>query len=155
MTHDNHYPPRGRKLYRDPDNAKICGVCAGVADYLGFETWVVRIITVSMVLLGVGGLIVPAYFVLYFVLDPKPGSKRDKSCFGKSKHHARDDREYEDNRPYRPSVKEVWRSGPAPADQLSSIEGKFSQIEKKLQKMESFVTSNRFELEKEFKKMEQ
>lgn len=154
MTRDQNYQGRGRKLYRNPDNAKICGVCSGVAEYFGFETWVVRIITVSMVLMGFGPIIL-AYFVLYFILDPKPGSKGDKGCFDKKKYGNAGTTHHDSDKPYRPSVKEVWRSGVAPADQLSSIENKFSKIEKKLQKMESFVTSNRFELEKEFKKMEQ
>ncbi|MCW8877670.1 MAG: envelope stress response membrane protein PspC [Kangiellaceae bacterium] len=154
MTRDQNYQGRSRKLYRNPDNAKICGVCSGVAEYFGFETWVVRIITVSMVLMGFGPIIL-VYFVLYFILDPKPGSKDSKGCFEKSKHGNTSASHHHTDKPYRPSVKEVWRAGPATVDQLDSIEGKFSQIERKLQKMESFVTSNRFELEKEFKKMEQ
>ena len=38
----NGIPSRTRRLYRDPERAKIGGVCAGIARYYGIETWVVR-----------------------------------------------------------------------------------------------------------------
>jgi len=44
-----------RELLRDDANGKIAGVCAGIADYFGWELWLVRIITVSAIFLGVGG----------------------------------------------------------------------------------------------------
>ncbi|NRB25695.1 PspC domain-containing protein, partial [Shewanella sp.] len=30
---------RERTLYRLPQSGKIAGVCSGIADYFGFETW--------------------------------------------------------------------------------------------------------------------
>ncbi|MEV8877394.1 PspC domain-containing protein, partial [Mesorhizobium ciceri] len=41
-------------LYRDPENGRIAGVCAGLANHFGMETWLVRILTVSAFLLGFG-----------------------------------------------------------------------------------------------------
>ena len=38
---------QGKQLYRDTDNARIAGVCAGIAHYFGLETWLVRILTVT------------------------------------------------------------------------------------------------------------
>ncbi|WP_444994591.1 envelope stress response membrane protein PspC [Aliikangiella sp. IMCC44359] len=142
-----------RKLYKNPDKAKICGVCAGLAEYFGFEVWVVRIIAISLLVFNwFNGTVLLAYFVLYFVLDPKPGSKSNKGCFGKERK--RNLSEYaEESKPYKPSVKEVWRTGISPKDKLDEIESKFSMVESKLQNIESFVTSKQFELEKEFNKM--
>ena len=40
-----------RGLYRDVDNAWICGVCAGVADRFGFRLSTVRIIAVISLVL--------------------------------------------------------------------------------------------------------
>lgn len=156
MSGNNYHPEKRRKLYKDPDNGKICGICAGLAEYFGFEVWVVRIITISLLLLSVfSGPIILVYFVLCFILDPKPGSKRTKGCFGweKRRHRSRFD-EQPESRPYRPSVKEVWKSGSSPKATLAEIENKFSKIEKQLQRMESFVTSEQFELQREFRKME-
>lgn len=30
---------RKRELYRDHQNGKVAGVCAGLADYFGWEAW--------------------------------------------------------------------------------------------------------------------
>jgi hypothetical protein len=35
-----------RKLYRDPENAILGGVAAGLAAYFGIETWIVRLLLV-------------------------------------------------------------------------------------------------------------
>lgn len=37
----------GKQLYRNPENARIAGVCSGVAEYFGLETWLVRILVVT------------------------------------------------------------------------------------------------------------
>ena len=37
----------GRNLYRDPQRGKIAGVCAGLAEYFGVETWIVRLLAIS------------------------------------------------------------------------------------------------------------
>ncbi len=145
-----------RKLYKNPDDAKVCGVCSGIAEYFDFEVWVVRIITISLLLLGAfNGIIILAYFILCFVLDPKPGSKSTKGCFGRSKRkRSKKNEDIEQNdKPYQSSVKDVWKSGASPSDTLESIESKFSKAEKKLQIMESFVTSKQFELQREFNRM--
>lgn len=142
-----------KKLYKNPDQAKICGVCAGIAEYFGFEVWVVRIIAASMLLLGAfNGMVVIAYLVLTFVLDPKPGSVSNRGCFGVERKR-REESEADPAKPYNPTVKDVWKEGQRPSESLEMIESKFSRAEKRLQQIESFVTSNRFELEKEFNKM--
>ncbi|MDN3683486.1 PspC domain-containing protein [Vibrio sinaloensis] len=41
-----------KELYRDTVNGKITGVCAGLANYFGLETWLVRILVISAALLG-------------------------------------------------------------------------------------------------------
>ncbi|MBL4704326.1 MAG: envelope stress response membrane protein PspC [Flavobacteriales bacterium] len=152
MRGNNH--DKNRQLYKNPDQAKVCGVCAGIADYFDFEVWVVRLITITLLLLGAfNGIVVIGYIVLCFVLDPKPGSKSNKGCFGKEKkrHTSRYSQVDEASKPYRSSVKDVWKSGTSPKDTLEEIEGKFSNIERKLQGMETFVTSNQYELEKKFR----
>ena len=152
---DSHYHSGGkRKLYKNPDNAKICGVCSGLAEYFGFEVWVVRIVAISLLIFFNGGIFV-AYLVMCFVLDPKPGSQSNKGCFGKERkrYHQGHSKQDEESRPYRPSVKEVWKAGTSPKDLFEKVENRFSTVEQKLQQIESFVTSKQFELEKEFKRM--
>lgn len=149
---NNGFPRRERRrLYKDPDRGKICGVCAGLADYLGLEVWVVRIIAVSL-LIFVNGAVLIAYIVMSLVLDPKPGHVSNRGCFGSEKRRS-NSHQNDESRPYRTTVKDVWKSGTSPKDLFTQVEDKFSVIEKKLQKMESYVTSNKFNLDQEFKKM--
>jgi phage shock protein C len=151
-----HNEVGSRKLYKNPDQAKVCGVCAGMAEYFGFEVWVVRIIAITMLLLSnFIGIIPVAYFVLCFVLEPKPGSKSNKGCFGRDKKSNNSQINAEANpRPYRSSVKDVWSSGASPKETLEEIEGKFGKIEVKLQSIETFVTSSQYELETKFRAMD-
>jgi phage shock protein C len=145
--HEPRYVRKGRRLYKNPDQAKLCGVCAGLAEYFDFETWVVRVIAFSFFLFS-GGTAVVAYFVACFILDPKPGSKSKRGCFGNERK--RSGTESSEKRQYKPSVKEVWKKGEAPAVTLVEVEESFAKIEGKLQKMETFVTSKKYQLEKEF-----
>ncbi len=144
------YRRKGRRLYKNPDKAKLCGVCAGLSEFFDLETWVVRLIAVSFFLFS-GGTAVVAYFVACFIMDPKPGSKSNKGCFGneKKRHHLPQD----EQRQYKPSVKEVWKKGKAPAETLQKVEDSFEKMENKLQSMESYVTSKKYQLEKEFEDM--
>ena len=62
--------PRTR-FYRDKQNAKALGVCAGVADYTGINVLWVRLITVILVLMGIG-LVIPAYLLVGLFAAKKP-----------------------------------------------------------------------------------
>ncbi|MFN3864205.1 MAG: envelope stress response membrane protein PspC [Erythrobacter sp.] len=57
-------------LYRDSHNAKMMGVCAGIAEYTGVNVFWVRLGTVALAL-GLGWPIL-AYFVAGFILNKKP-----------------------------------------------------------------------------------
>ena len=46
-----------KKLYRDPQNGMIAGVCAGVAEYFGWDPTWVRLGWALFTLLGGSGLI--------------------------------------------------------------------------------------------------
>lgn len=148
--YESDYRRKSRRLYKNPDKAKLCGVCAGLSEFFDLETWVVRLIAVSFFLFS-GGTAVVAYFVACFIMDPKPGSKSNKGCFGNQK---RKQRSSDDNqRQYKASVKDVWKKGKAPTETLQKAEDSFAEMENKLQTMETYVTSKKYQLEKEFEKM--
>lgn len=60
-----------KELLRDDRNGKLAGVCAGIADYFGWEVWLVRLIVVTSVLLGLGGLLPVLYVAAWFILEKK------------------------------------------------------------------------------------
>lgn len=58
-----------RELYRDQEKGRVAGVCAGLAEYFGWELWLVRIIFVSGFLLTGGSFFFVGYVVAWFILD--------------------------------------------------------------------------------------
>lgn len=148
---------RRGELYRNPINGKIAGVCAGIADYFGWETWLVRILVVSGVLFGMPFLMF-GYIAAWFILDTNP-----KEEFKRSKYHrttASNDFEDEKARKYDEQVNEsikvkarVWQSGEPPKQAFHDIRRKFSSLEKQLQTIEHYVTSSEFTVAREINKL--
>ena len=58
--------PEKKQLNRIPEQGKIAGVCAGVAEYTGTEPWLVRIIWFSGLVLS-GGFFLVAYIAGWFI----------------------------------------------------------------------------------------
>lgn len=61
-----------KRLYRNPDDKRIAGVCSGVADYFGIETWLVRILTITAFFLLAGPFALVVYIACWFILDVRP-----------------------------------------------------------------------------------
>ncbi len=122
----NGLPPRSR-LQRITDDAKVLGVCGGVADYFGFDRNVVRAVT------AIGALFFPtiivAYFILGFVLDEE-GHQQPKPS------------------PWQSELRRRVRS--QPHSTLHSQRHRFRELDRRLQKLEKYVTSKRFRLDREF-----
>lgn len=59
------------KLYRDKHNGKIMGVCSGVADYTGIDTFWVRLIVFASIFVT-GGWTIAAYLLAGIILNKKP-----------------------------------------------------------------------------------
>ena len=58
-------------LYRDKQNARLAGVCAGIADYTGVQVKWVRLAALVLVPIT-SGWVIPAYFIAAMVLNKKP-----------------------------------------------------------------------------------
>ena len=59
-------------LYRDKQNAKLMGVCAGIADYTGVDALWIRLAFVALVFST--GVALPAYFLAGILLNKKPSN---------------------------------------------------------------------------------
>jgi phage shock protein C len=114
------------------------GVCAGLARYYGVENWVIRCIAVTG-LLFLPSIVFPAYWVAYFVLDVPPqegGSRRNSTR--------------------RDTPSELPELGPniAPRQSLRNVAADLTEVELRLRRMESHVTSGQYELQKELNKID-
>src|SRR5438093_13785444 len=64
-------PASRTRFYRDKRNGKLFGVCAGIADYTGFDVALVRICFLAAVFMS-GGSVLPFYFIAGWVAPTKP-----------------------------------------------------------------------------------
>ena len=125
--HEDNNAPRYR-LRRDRENGMIFGVCAGLADYFGFNVRVTRV----CVLLG--GLfffptVLIVYLILGLVLDAAPPTPPDRP--------GADD-----------ELRRRVRSEPHAT--LRSVRHRFRELDRRLQRLEKYVTSKKYNLEREF-----
>lgn len=128
-----------KRLYRNAEEGKFLGVCAGIADYLEVDVTVVRLIT--FVLLFIAGPI-PwfAYFGAYFVLDKKP------------LHHPGYQRGAFAAAPPPPGEEPPPREEFKPRRRdMKNCARKFSHLQYRLARMEAYVTSPQFKLHREFR----
>lgn len=147
-----------KQLQRDTEQGKIAGVCAGIAEYFGIETWLVRIATVAATLLLAGPFVPVSYIAAWFILDKKVPERAftgaHQAQFG-SRHHrgkgwkndiAEEDRKVE--------VKsKVWQAGEPPKQAFYDIKQQFVRIETRLRKVETYVTSSEYQLNREINKL--
>lgn len=148
----------GKQLQRDTENGKIAGICAGLADYFGIETWLVRIATVAATLLLAGPLLPVFYIAAWFILDKKPlergfmprgpaaATKPNRVSKGWHNDLSEEDKKIE--------VKsKVWQAGEPPRQAFYDIKQQFTRIESRLRKVETYVTSSEYQLNKEINKL--
>ncbi|SIN92272.1 envelope stress response membrane protein PspC [Salinivibrio sp. ES.052] len=125
-------------LYRDPDNGRIAGVCAGLANHFGMETWLVRILTVSAFLLGFGFFVVVAYIAAVLILDKKPPEASAEPTHSQQEHQVK---------------QKPWQSGKSASQLIGDLDREFMQMEEKVTHMEAYVTSSAFNVDQAFKKL--
>ena len=59
-----------KKLYRSKTDKKVAGVCAGIAEYIGMDVTIVRLIWALAAVFALIGIIV--YIVCALVIPEKP-----------------------------------------------------------------------------------
>ncbi len=139
-----------RQLYRDPQRGKIAGVCAGLADYFGMQIWLVRILAVTG-LLFMPQIVFFAYLIAIFVVPTKQQLEQsraeamDEELDSQQGKQRRFDRLLSD-RDDAFSLNSKRRT-------VRQLKARFDKIDRRIQDLESHVTSPQYELHREFRKM--
>jgi phage shock protein C len=119
------------RLYRDMRNAKVMGVCAGIADYFDIKVGVIRFLAILALIFTGGWAIVP-YVLMGFMLDKKPEGL------------------YE-----RPLEDEFWRTARTKPDYTSAdLRRRYDEVERRTRDLEAYITSKRFRLDRELRGLE-
>lgn len=116
------------RLFRDKENAMLAGVCAGIAEYFGFNRKGVRLATLLLMLFPpFFAFVVISYLVLAIALPVKPADL----------YETREQAEF-------------WRGvSNAPSDVFGALSHRFRELNLRLERMEAFVTSREFEIDRE------
>jgi len=130
MSEPDYYsaqPASRTRFYRDKRNGKLFGVCAGIADYTGFDVSLVRVCFLAAMFMSGGG-VVPFYFIAAMVTPTKPRSLE------------RVDRE----------ETQFWQGVRAsPARAARDIRSRLKDIDRRLADIESYVTTENRTLARE------
>ncbi len=116
------------RLYRDKNNRVLAGVCSGLADYFDFSRKGLRI---GVVLLALFPPFFPfvalSYVLLAIILPVKPAALDDNV-----------------------EQADFWRGvSNAPSDVFGAMRHRFRDLSVRLEKMEAYVTSREFEIDRE------
>ena len=131
MTTDTYKEPNPRRLYRDAENGILAGVCAGIADFFGFSVKATRWVVALGCLFAMPAIVI-CYVIAAFLLPRKPTGLYESEG---------DER--------------FWRSVRRdPRTVCDDIRRKVRILDKRLQGMERYVTSPRFDLDQEFRDLE-
>lgn len=85
-----------KKLYRSRKDRVFAGVCGGIAEYLGIDSTVIRLIT--FLLIVPGGLSIWVYIALAIIIPSEPyGNVIDESYGEKFNEPDKKEKTYEDN----------------------------------------------------------
>ena len=143
--------PRSRKLYRAArgrGEAKLLGVCAGIANCYGIEPLVLRLALVATIFFT-QGLAIPAYLVLALLMDVEPATEASARRGDAAPLPARARRGK--NAKAAPNHNPPG-SASAQVD-TRQVRRSFTHLEQRLRRLEGFVTSEHFDLHRELAKM--
>ncbi len=115
----------------DRSNGKLMGVCAGIADYTGFDANLVRVCFLAAVCMS-GGSLLPFYFIAGFVTPAKPREL-----------------EWADR-----EERKFWQDVRAsPARTARDIRSRMRDIDRRLADIESYVTTENRSLAREIEQL--
>jgi phage shock protein C len=152
------YSPR--KLYRNTRDAKVMGVCAGLADYLDVRTCVIRTLTIIAIIFS-GGWVIALYVVMGLILDPMPEHLYRPQPAPEPRRPTRRERRHErweqrrERREQRRDRRYWQRAEPSQPDyDTRDVRRRYETIERRLRNLEAYMTSKKFRLDRELRGLE-
>lgn len=142
-----------KRLYRNPDDKRIAGVCSGVADYFGIETWLVRILMITAFFLLAGPFAIVVYIACWFILDVRPEGLTVDTHYTGNEQSSTTTTGYANTKHKIEIKQKVWQKGQAPDKAFHEVKALFDDSERRLQDVETYVTSKAFQLDRELSRL--
>ena len=154
MTSYSNASARG--FYRDADRAVIGGVCAGLAGYFGLNLKVTRILAFIAFLTAMPFAVIA--YLAAVMLIPAASGRDDVAfetryrCWGVGRSGSRRQTRRERRRAEKRSRMEE-PAAVATGPPLKDVKARYKTLDQRLAELEKQVTSPRFQLEQEFRKL--
>jgi phage shock protein C len=124
-------PASRTRFYRDKRHRKLFGICAGIAEYTGFDVSLVRVCFLATVFMS-GGSVLPFYFIAAMVTPTRP--------------HEFEHTDYEE--------RHFWQEVRAsPTRAARDIRSRFRDMDRRLADIESYVTTQNRSLANEIEQL--
>jgi phage shock protein C len=143
----------GMNIYRNTREGKIAGVAAGLADYWDIAPWVVRLMWIGAFLFT-GTLALWVYIAAWILMAPRPtrrsvdGSYHEEPEYENVEVEMEYDEKHHDYRP-----RKVFRYSDSSSVRMQRARERLDAALRRVEGMESYVTSRQYELNKEFSKL--
>ena len=143
----------GLGLYRNTRDGVVAGVAAGMGDHWDIAPWVIRLLWVGAFIFT-GTLALWAYVGCWICMARRPsrleadGSPSDELDY----ETVEGDMEYDErHHDYRP--RKVFRYSDSSSERLTRARDRLDVALRRVEDMESYVTSRQYELNKEFSRL--
>lgn len=121
-----------RRFHRSSDNRVLGGVCAGLADYFGFNLKATRFLAVVAMFTPFAAFAVISYLIAV-VLVPAAPTKTTPADVDES---------------FRQAVRS------SPQQTMNDVRRRFLALDRRLARLEKYITSSRYNLDREFRDLE-
>jgi phage shock protein C len=119
-------------FYLDKRNRRLKGVCAGIADYFGWDATWVRIGFVVATILAFGPILPLIYLAVAWIADPKPSALYNESA----------------------EERLFWKNvRVSPQRTVRDVNASFRESDRRLRDIEAYVTSSNRSLANEIDKL--
>lgn len=143
----------GLNLYRNTREGKLGGVAAGLADHWDIAPWVVRLMCVGAFLFT-GTLALWVYLGAWLLMAPRPARTDASGDASEELNYdaVEVDMEYDErHHDYRP--RKVFRYSDSSSVRLKRASERLDAALRRVENMESYVTSRQYQLNKEFSQL--
>ncbi len=121
---------RSRRFYRNADKAMLGGVCAGIADYFGFNVRMTRILAVVSFFMAMP-MTTLAYIGTVLLVPTRSTTAASPAVD--------------------PEFRRAVRA--SPQQTMTDVRRRFQSLDRRMAKLEKYVTSSRYQLDREFRNL--
>ncbi len=134
-NHERRLQGYGINLYRNTQQGKIAGVCAGLADQFDISPNVVRWLFFGS-LFFLGSVPFLLYIVAWCLMAPRPKHVEEKFSYDEGQHRYR--------------KKNMFNYGANNSSRVKEAQKRMSAVMERVENMERYVTSRSYRVNKEF-----